>query len=81
LGRPVRVCSQPRLELVVDDASAIGAHPVGKTNHLDLGEAVLQRTLDDVGHPLERLLVGDAGRPVEAVDQGFLLGPLWLSAA
>src|SRR5262245_40584617 len=48
-----------RLQVVIDRPPAIGAESVRKAGYLDLRQAILDRSLDDRRHPLERLLVGD----------------------
>src|SRR5262245_8426783 len=60
--------------LLIDGAALIRAQFVGKAVHLHLALAVLHRAFDGLHGAMNCLLVGNARRLFEAVDQRVLLG-------
>ena len=60
--------------LLIDGTTLIRAKSVGKAVHLHLGLAVLHCAFDDLDGAMNSLLVGNARRLPEAVDQRVLLG-------
>src|SRR5215470_9066054 len=61
LGHACQRVLPARFQIVVDGAPVIGAQGIGEAEDFDLGQAVLDRALNDSGRPLERLLLGNAG--------------------
>src|ERR1700748_3547910 len=64
----------PARLLLIDGATLIRAQVIGKAVHLHLGLAVLHCAFDDLDGATNGLLVGNARRLPEAVDQRVLLG-------
>src|SRR5512132_3707879 len=66
-------CPFPAGFLLIDGAPLVRAQVVGQAKDLNLGHATVHRALDDLYPAPNRLLIGDARRFAELIDEGLFL--------